>query len=266
MTMGTSVPYIKPSKRFLWPTACKKIDDEFSLFLGGSCVCGIFHGASQSVLINTNSGSAADQLQKFVESEIKERPLAIFNTSLTHDFFAGNKNYSRFVKYYIPSVGENSLRELWPDKPEQVESLEEERRFEFEGETFVVVPVKDCASHIDLVIFLEKRKILFLGALFYNHIHPVLKPLDGMNVSNWIRNLDSLMSRFQALQIIPAEGDIGDSAAMNEFISYLKALSDPGVEFSECRKTYDWIEIPGQTSLEENFDLLRENIKSFTKF
>jgi hypothetical protein len=42
------------------------------------------------------------------------------------------------------------------------------------------------------------------------------------------------------------------------FISYLRDLSDPAVEFSRCRELYDWLEIPSHTSLEENFDLLRE--------
>ena len=87
-----------------------------------------------------------------------------------------------------------------------------------------------------------------------------------MNVANWIRNLEVLQARFQPIHIIPAEGDIADHQALLDFISYLKSLSDPKVEFSVCRETYDWIEIPGQTSLEENFDLLRENIRSFTKF
>ncbi len=266
MAMGTSVPYIKPSNRFLWPTALTKIDNQFSLFLGGSCVCGVLGDAEQTILLNTNSGTAAIQLQQIVEHQFKSQRLSIFNTSVAADFFSGNQYFSSAIKFYLPTVSENELRGAWPDRPEHVELILEERTFVVGQETFVVVPVTDSSSHCDLAIFLKSRKVLFLGALFFNGIHPILRSHNGMNVGNWIRNLESLYSRFQPLKIVPAEGDLASPEELKKFIAYLKALSDPMVEFSECRKNFDWIEIPGQTSLEENFDLLRENIKSFTKF
>ncbi len=266
MAMGTSVPYIKPTNRFMWPTALKKVDQQFGLFLGGSCVCGIYKSESHSVVINTNAGAAAQQLHQIIEHEYKAPQYLVFNTSLSNDFISGNKNYPPLTKYYIPKVSDQVLQAEWPNKPDAIEKISEERIFKFDDENILVVPVLESASHIDLAVFFEKRKTLFLGALFFNHIHPILRPLEGMNVSNWIRNLEKLQERFKPELIIPAEGDPANAQEFKDFISYLKALSDPQIEFSECRKIYDWIEIPGQTSLEENFDLLRENIKSFTKF
>ncbi len=266
MAMGTSVPYIKPTNRFMWPTALKTIDDHMSLFLGGSVVCGILHDKNQVVLINTNSGPAASQLHQYIEKKFKATTPTLFNTTASKDFFDGNKLYPSANQIYLPNVSDQALHHEWQNSPATVTKMVNERTFEIAGETLVVVPILESASHCDLAIYLKSRKILFLGGLFYNRIHPFLRPLDGMNVANWIRNLDALMGRFQPETIIPAEGDLAGPAELKEFVDYLKALSNPKIEFSDCRKTYDWLEIPGQTSLEENFDLLRENIKSFTKF
>lgn len=266
MAMGTSVPYIKPTNRFMWPTTFKKVDEQFSLFLGGSCACGIIHDADNLLLINSNSGKAAVQLQQSIGQDSKSQKLRILNTSFRQDFLNGNQLHSNVEKFFVPNLNESKLLKEWPNKPETLEKICEERTFEIAGENVMVIPVSESASQSDLVVFFKKRRVLFLGALFYNRIHPVLHPHDGMNVQNWIRNLEALLLRFQPLQIVPAEGEIAEPQALTEFISYLKSLSDPKVEFSDCRKNFDWIEIPGQTSLEENFDLLRENIKSFTKF
>ncbi len=266
MAMGTSVPYIKPTNRFMWPTTFKKVDEQFSLFLGGSCACGILHDADNILLINSNSGKAAVQLQQSIGQDFKSQKLSILNTSYRQDFLNGNQLYSNVSKFVIPNLNESKLLKEWPSKPENLEKTLEENTFEIAGESVMVIPVSESASQSDLVVFFKKRRVLFLGALFYNRIHPVLHPHDGMNVQNWIRNLEALLLRFQPLHIVPAEGEIAEPQALTEFISYLKSLSDPKVEFLDCRKNFDWIEIPGQTSLEENFDLLRENIKSFTKF
>ena len=245
MAMGTSVPYIKPSNRFLWPTAFKKFDENLSLFLGGSCICAILHDETRCCVINTNSGSAATQLHKYIES-LRAPKLTLINTSSANDFSGGNK--------------------LYPDTVILEKKTDKELEIDLDFEKCIVVPIVNSASKCDFAIYLVKRKILFLGPLFYNHIHPILRPLEGMNVSNWIQNLEALLLRFQPEMIVPAEGEPAGARELGEFISYLRALSSPSVEFSECRKTYDWMEIPGQTSLEENFDLIRENIRSFAKF
>lgn len=246
LIMGTSVPYIKPSNRFLWPTALQKVDDQFSLFLGGSCVCGILASEAQCLLINTNSGAAAKQLKTYIAQDLNLKVKQVISTSDGKDFIDGNR-------YYAP-------------ESQFIRSLTNEQNLQFAGEELLLVPIQKAASTCDLVVYLKSRKTLFLGALFYNKIHPIFRPADGMNIKNWILQLEEVMNRFQPEKIIPAEGDVGSALDVFEFISYLKILSDPQIEFSECRKRFDWIEIPGQTSLEENFELLRAKLKTHTKF
>lgn len=88
-------------------------------------------------------------------------------------------------------------------------------------------------------------------------MHPPLRMSAGMNMQRWRQVLPELMARFQPRTIVPAEGDLATAADVHEFEQYLSDLSDEKVEFNHCRQKYDWMEIPSQTSLEENFDLLR---------
>jgi glyoxylase-like metal-dependent hydrolase (beta-lactamase superfamily II) len=128
-----------------------------------------------------------------------------------------------------------------------------------------LIPIPAASTGSDLVIFLEKRALLFAGPLFYNHMQPVLRAGPGLKPCEWVRTLEELLARFQPRHVVPAEGDLGTEEDVREFIAYLKALSDPEVEFSYCRSNFDWPEIPGTTSLEENFDLVRGE-KSHTTF
>jgi hypothetical protein len=246
LIMGTTVPYIKPSIRFLWPTALQKIDDHFSLFLGGSCVCGILSSQHQCLLINTNSGAAAKQLKTYIQKDLSAKVKQVISTSDSRDFVDGNRYYSEDSQFYLP--------------------LPHEQAVQFAGEDLMLLPFQKAASNCDTAVFLKSRKTLFLGALFYNKIHPILRPSNGMNVQNWIHQLEQVMNQYKPERIIPAEGDIASPDDVFEFIAYLKILSDPKFDFSECRKRFDWIEIPGQTSLEENFELLREKTKTHTTF
>jgi hypothetical protein len=106
--------------------------------------------------------------------------------------------------------------------------------------------------------------MMMFGALFANRIHPVLKIGVAPRATEWIATLEDLLTRFSPEICVPGEGDIGSGDDVREFVRYLRALTDDSVEFSECRKKFDWMEIPRTTSLEENYDILRRNVKTHT--
>lgn len=245
LVMGTSVQYVKPSQRYLWPTAAQEIDPRFSIFLGGSGNCGILRDGAEAWLINANQGPAAEALRARLRTAGIERVGTIINTSAYPEFSAGNQLYPE-AKII---VGER-----------------EERTFEFAGETLRVIPLGQVHSPADLAVVLETRKILFTGGVFYNRIHPFFHAGIEIDVQAWCRTLQSLLARFSPELIVPGEGDLARADDVRGFISYLKDLADPSVEFQTCRQSYDWMEIPRQTSLEENFDLIRERVKTHTTF
>ena len=122
-----------------------------------------------------------------------------------------------------------------------------------------LLPVDGAFSSRDLVVFFEKRRVLMLGGLFYNELHPPLNSQRGLSAKKWVRFLRNLSSQFpeEIKTLVPHEGDLCGIGKVESFVSYLEKLSDPSVEFAQCRKVFDWKEIPSHTSLEENFDFLR---------
>jgi hypothetical protein len=105
---------------------------------------------------------------------------------------------------------------------------------------------------------------MFLGPLFFNRIHPDLRPGPGFNPEKWLETLQNLITRFHPRTIVPGEGDLTNEGDLSVFIDYLKALMNPNIEFSYCRQNYDWSEIPSATSLEENFNILRGKSRTVT--
>src|SRR4051812_1344310 len=50
--MGTSMPYLKPTKRYLFPSSRYDVDENLSFLLGGNCVCAILAGDNEALVIN----------------------------------------------------------------------------------------------------------------------------------------------------------------------------------------------------------------------
>lgn len=263
LVMGTSVQYLKPKRHFFWPTGTRRIDDKFDLFLGGSGICGVLREGDRAFLINTNQAGAAREFEAFTRSLGVARVEIVVNTSLYPDFTGGNQLY-RGARILVPPVDADFLLRQLGERPATLEMVGEERVVEFAGEALRLIPVGRASSPSDMVVWLESRRILFTGGLFYNRVHPPLRGGLQLDVQGWSAALEALLTRFQPALVVPGEGDPGSIEDVRDFIAYLNALCDPSVEFQDCRRRFDWLEIPSYTSLEENFDLVRGRVKTHT--
>jgi hypothetical protein len=288
--MGTSTPYLKPTKRFLFPASVEINDENLSIVFGGSAVCAVLNAGSEVVVINTNQGDAGAKLRELVggpvvsgtsagesakveskaDGEGGDQKITLLMSSLSQDFTAGLPEIAGLISHFL-AAGNGGLGSNYFSKDVRestrnlhLEQVSHEMILDIRGERLWLIPMPhQCATGSDLVIFLEHRSIMFLGALFYNHIQPVLRIGPHFDVGVWIESLEGLLERFKPKTVIPAEGDPGTIEDVQTFISYLRDLSDPKIEFRECRSKYNWPEIPSYTSLEENFDLIR-GVKSHT--
>ncbi len=264
--MGTSTPYLKPNNRYLFPTHRLEVDGELSLFLGGSAVCGLLSKGNEALVINTNQARPAELFRAWV-SEKAISQLTVVLSSVDSDFSGGLRQFAEASKIFVAEGGKNKLRHqslaILESLGEQIEELVSEKVIEVAGERIRLIPVGASASGTDLAVYLETRSILFAGALFYNRIHPILRP--DLDVALWINKFDSLLKRLNPTKIVPAEGDVASREEAEKFLDYLRDLTDTRLDFSTCRKLYDWPEIPSCTSLEENFDFLRLKFKSHVR-
>lgn len=250
LIMGTSTDIMKPVKRPHWPTTFHRIDNQLSVFLGGTGNCGVLKSEGQYLLINCNSGRSALSLKSGLP---QNQPATLVGTSTFPDYIGGIQDME-FQTLYLPqALGHSSLEGL-------VQVIGQEMTLSWEGKDIHVLPVENAFSQKDLVVYLPQKKVLFLGGLFFNNIHPVMDIKRGKNIPKWIATLKMLLKRFpEAETVVPHEGDLCGHQGVQKFIDYLTTLSDATIEFSFCRENFDWVEIPGHTSLEENFDHCRKS-------
>ncbi len=260
LIMGTSVQYVKPTKRFLWPTTFEKQDEQLALFYGGSGTCGVLSDGANVLLINVNQGVASEELGRQIPGQVQ----TVILNSLSRHFSGGLGLFSSAESIFVGSCEARELRAELGDMVDRCTVVRESLKLSFAGETLHLVPVGAVATSCDMAVFLESRSMLFLGPLFFNHIHPVVSDESARRVPLWIETLENLLARFQPRIIVPAEGEVAGVEEVRDFIAYLRDLTNPEVEFQTCRQKYDWQEIPSYTSLEENFDLLHDQNKTHT--
>lgn len=234
--MGTTIDYVKSSKRHVWPSLFRKVDDELTIQIGGTHNCGILFSKGEIGLIDSGSGQATQDLKDWLSKSYPHARVSwILNTCSDHDAAGGN--------------------ELFPEA-ELLSQKNESQSSKFASESILVQSASSITGDDDRIIYLKSHRILFLGRLFSNRIHPVLPA--RAHIQRWLGFLKNVGSDFPYGTGVPAEGNLGGPLDVDLFHNYLRDLSDPNVEFSICRRNYDWTEIPGLTSLEENFDFLRE--------
>lgn len=256
LSMGTSVQFIKPKQRYLWPTHWHKVDDKLSLFLGGSGNCGVLRSQDKVLLIDVNSDKPSLELKSKLENSPVEK---IIITSLQGDCYGGLEHI-KSSEVVLPGSHRNIMDSLTETK---FQILTEDQEFTFGEEKINVHGFKSTYSKNELVVYLKSHNVVFMGPLFYNRIHPLLQMKVGVNVENWMDAIEKVIQLYPTASFVPKEGDVGDINDIKHFLSYLKDLNNPEVEFSYCRQNYDWAEIPRITSLEENFDLIRSKVKNY---
>ena len=265
---ATSTPYLKPKNRFLFPTATFKFDVEkfnssLTFFLGGSGICAHLRSGADSFLVNANIGVAAEQWRSDMAT-IGGFANATLTLSSINGMFGTRDVVSALGTLQKIYVHAERADELQGFSPLILDNILSETVLQIGGETVRLIPVNGCATESDLVVFFEKRSVMMFGSLFVNRIHPQLKTGVSPRVSKWVATLQELLARFSPVVCVPGEGEFGTADDVHEFIRYLKTLTDPALDFSFCRKNFDWMEIPSATSLEENFDTLRLNVKTHT--
>ena len=251
LLMGTTTDFLKPSRRPHWPTHLHSIDENLKVFLGGTGNCGVLFSDDKCLLINCNSGASSARLAQLVA---EKKSLTLVGTSGLADYIGG-ANQFQWQEIFLPA-GFKAKKESF-----SFNLIEETTEIPWGDEQVVFIPVKQTFSKSDLIVYLKNRQILFMGGLFYNNIHPIFDRHRGVNFSQWKSYLENICKKYPSQTIVPHEGDLCGPSELNSFSQYLGALSDPSTEFSFCRQNFDWREIPGYTSLEENFDFVRQQIQ-----
>jgi len=80
----------------------------------------------------------------------------------------------------------------------------------------------------DSVVYLTEAKVLVLGGLVADRIHPAILPEHGADPRSWLRSLRSIRARFAdgGVLFVPGDGPAGDIDLIDRQIGYLQDLVD----------------------------------------
>lgn len=241
----------------MFPTSLRSVNDRLSYFLGGSGVCAKLKEGPGTFIVNVNREDAA---------LVWRRETAETGSVIAMNSLSGNFGLPETVSAWSPQTvyvhGSDEDLAAWSHL--RIVNVTKLQTLRVGEEDILLIPVSGAASGTDLVVYFKTSSVMMFGSLFYNRIHPPLVNGVASRSASWIAAVENLLETYSPSICLPGEGTIGTQDDVREFVRYLKALTNPSVEFSECRRDFDWTEIPSATSLEENFDILRGNAKTHT--
>ena len=225
---------------------------------GGNSVILTSEDGSEALVVDTKMGPAAKKMRK----SVKANALTVVNTHFHGDHTGGNALYPNakliagaYSKEQWASMTKNSR---YPD-----ETLKpgEELVLKIGSETAHVRNMGAAHSSNDVVVYLEKRRLLITGDIVFLKMHPVLAARGGCRVASWIDVLDSLYNRYEIKALVPGHGSVSDKNALitmkEYFTSIDSAISDPQ-KLSALRKKYKKCSsVPGMSSFDKTVAFIK---------
>jgi hypothetical protein len=261
LMMGTSVPYIKAPRRFFIPQRQDEIAPGIWVQSGGSVNC-VALVDGKGLMLNLGADVLAPSWREFMYGTTGlSAGVQVVVQGLSEDICGGLPLLRSHLSSWTIAAPADELASSEIPERELVEGaveLSAESVFSVGRFRCRLIPAGLCVTPCDLVVFEETERVLFLGPLLTVGYHPILRHTRCVRPRAWAQRLEKLVADLQPRLIVPGEGPATCTVEdVDIFVRYLRALSDPAVEFASCRQNFDWPEIPETTSLEENFDILR---------
>ena len=192
----------------------------------------VLGGGGNSIVLTSDDGTQAlvadtkmDAAAKALAASVKVKDVTIVNTHFHRDHVGGNNLYPKATIIsgaYTPE----QWKAMAPSSryPDKVIKPDEEMALNIAGETVHLRNMGRAHTWNDVVVYLENRKFLMTGDVVFNHRHPAMFAHGGSNVASWVDVLDSLMSRFEPVKVLPGHGVLSDKNALRDAKEYLVSI------------------------------------------
>jgi glyoxylase-like metal-dependent hydrolase (beta-lactamase superfamily II) len=249
-----------PAIRFITQKEIVEIDPGLTLDLGGGGNSGIIIGDSIVIIIDTKMMDNSEELYKLAIEKAGQKPVRVINTHYHPDHVKGNKFFG-MGRIYIGNYEKDFLQKNLDAENMPTDYVKDSLLFDLGNEKAHLYNLGQAHTMNDLIIYLEKRNLLFSGDLIFNRLNPVLMKESGANVSRWITVLDLILHRWGESKIVPGHGKIGDkemAITMRQyFVDMTTAAADPSKE-NQLMDTYkEWMRIPNMSSPEATIEYIR---------
>jgi cyclase len=225
---------------------------------GGNSVILTSEDGSEALVVDTKMGPAAEKMRK----KVKAGALTVVNTHFHGDHTGGNALYST-----AKLIAGAYSKELWTTitkngrYPDKTLKPGEEMVLQIGSETVHVRNMGAAHSANDVIVYLEKRKLLVTGDIVFLKMHPVLFTQGGCRVASWINVLDSLFNRYEIKALVPGHGSVSDKNALinmkEYFTSISSAINDPQ-KLSALREKYKkYSSVPGMSGFGKTVEFIK---------
>ncbi len=249
-----------PAIRFMTQKEIIRIDPGLTVVLGGGGNSGILMGDSAVVVIDTKMMSNSEDLYKLAKEKAGQKPIIVVNTHYHPDHVGGNKFY-KGSRIYIGNYGKDFLQKNVAAENQPTDFVKDSLLLDLGTEKVRLYNLGLAHTTNDLVVYLSNRRILFTGDLVFNKINPVLKKESGANVSQWIKVLDLILTRWPDCRYVPGHGQAGGKDIVESmrqyFIDMTTAAADPGQENQLTDKYKEWMNLPSMASPEKTIEYIR---------
>jgi len=207
---------------------------------GGNSIILTSEDGFRALVVDTKMGSAAKALRK----KVRAAEIIIVNTHAHPDHTGGNALYGRAhvisSAYTIEQWHSMAGKISFPDETIPVGG---EKVLHIGSETVHVRNIGRAHTWQDIVVYLEKRKLLITGDLLFLDMHPVLKAGDGCNTVSWTGALDTLLHDYDPVMVMPGHGPLTDKyalAGMKEYFTSIHNAINDRKELAFLRKKYTY--------------------------
>jgi glyoxylase-like metal-dependent hydrolase (beta-lactamase superfamily II) len=218
-------------------------DPQLEILLGGggNSIVLTSEDGSRALVVDTKMGRAAHELRK----RVKAAEVIIVNTHDHPDHTGGNGLYPGahiVAGAYTPeewhaAAGKNVAF------PDETVPTGGEKVLAIGSETVHIRNLGRAHTWQDIVVYLEKRKMLITGDLVFLDMHPVLNAGGGCSTDGWIAALDSLAHDYDPALVMPGHGPLSDKYAvtgMKDYFTSIRDALDDKKELNFLRKKYTY--------------------------
>jgi cyclase len=212
------------------------------------------------VVIDTKMMNNSEDLYKLAKEKAGQKPIIVINTHYHPDHVGGNKFY-KGSRIYIGNYGKYFLQKYVPAENQPTDFIKDSLLIDLGSEKVHLYNLGQAHTMNDVVVYLSNRHILFTGDLVFNQINPVLKKESGADVSQWIKVLNIILSRWPDSRFIPGHGQAGHKEIVESmrqyFIDMTTAAADSSKENQFKDKYKGWMNLPSMASPEKTIEYIR---------
>ncbi|MGD1010802.1 MAG: MBL fold metallo-hydrolase [Candidatus Aminicenantales bacterium] len=114
------------------------------------------------------------------------------------------------------------------------------------GEAIRLVHFPHAHTDGDIVVFLDRWKVVHMGDMFFNGMFPFIDVTNGGDIASWVRQLDIILGALPPnTKIIPGHGPLAGVADLKAFRDMLSDSADLVRRQMKAGKTLDEIKAAG---------------------